>query len=94
MNRAQYPDSAIRAKNLVVQAGVWAGSLLLALPVLYVLSSGPVLATAFWLREATGWDGWYAVMYLYYPLLVIPRNNPIDSYIEFWVELFGTVGPG
>jgi hypothetical protein len=27
------------------------------------LSSGPVLAIAFWLREATGWNEFYAVMY-------------------------------
>lgn len=62
--------------------------------VLYVVSSGPVLATSFWLREATGWDGWYATLYLYYPLLIWGHDNFIDTYIEFWVRLFGTVGPG
>jgi|GEM_PF-5292345 hypothetical protein len=60
----------------------------------YVPSSGPVLATTFWLRESTGWDGFYSVMFLYYPLLVWGHNTPIDAYIEWWVELFGTVGPG
>jgi hypothetical protein len=60
----------------------------------YVPSSGPVLASAFWLREATGWDGFYSVMLLYYPLLIWGHGTPIDAYIEWWVELLGTVGPG
>ena len=64
-----------------------------AFPFLYFLSSGPVLATAFWLREATGIDGFYNVMWLYAPILMLPR--PIwDGYISWWVWLFGTVGPG
>jgi hypothetical protein len=49
----------------------------------YVPSSGPVLAIAFWLRAATGWDGFYSVMFLYYPLLVLGHGNPIDAYIEW-----------
>ncbi len=60
----------------------------------YLLSSGPVLAAAFWLREATDWDGFYAIMFIYYPLLALGHGNPIDAYIEWWVHLFGTVGPG
>jgi hypothetical protein len=68
--------------------------LVVTLLLVYVLSSGPVLATAFWLREATGWNGFYAVMYLYYPLLAPGRFGPLDAYIEWWVKLFGTVGPG
>ena len=61
----------------------------------YVLSSGPVLATGFWLREATGYDGFYAVMWLYAPLLMLGHGNPLMSYIEWWVvDVFGTVGPG
>jgi hypothetical protein len=72
----------------------WWGVVLLLVVAIYVLSSGPVLATAFWLREATGWDGFYAVMWVYYPLIVLPHSNPIDAYIEWWVKLFGTVGPG
>ncbi len=60
----------------------------------YVPSSGPVLATAFWLREATGWNGFYAAIWLYYPLFAFGRWEPLDAYIEWWVELFGTVGPG
>jgi hypothetical protein len=59
----------------------------------YILSSGPVLAVAFVLRESTGYDGFYAVMWLYYPLLISPRWI-WDGYISWWVELFGTVGPG
>ena len=62
--------------------------------IVYVLSSGPVLATAFWLREATGCDGFYVAMFVHYPLLELGHGNPIDTYIEWWVGLFGTVGPG
>jgi hypothetical protein len=63
--------------------------------VIYVLSSGPVLGIAFYLREATNRDGFYAVMWLYYPLLMLEHGNPIDSYIEWWVvSVFHTVGPG
>ena len=63
---------------------------------LYVLSSGPVLATAFWLRDKTGWNGFYSAMFVYYPLLVIghDHNNLIGVYIEWWVNLFDTAGPG
>jgi hypothetical protein len=60
----------------------------------YVLSSGPVLAASFWLREATNWDGFYTVMWLYYPLLVFGPDSLTSAYIEFWDNLFGTVGPG
>jgi hypothetical protein len=59
----------------------------------YVLSSGPVLATAFLLRETTKWDGFYGVLYVYYPLLA-GGHGPVSAYIEWWVKLFGTVGPG
>ncbi len=75
------------------RATAWA-LLALMIPVVYVLSSGPVLAIAFWLREATGWDGFYAVMYLYFPLFALGHNTPIDAYIEWWVNLLGTAGPG
>jgi hypothetical protein len=70
------------------------GVMALLVCVAYVLSSGPVLASAFWLREATGRDGFYAVMWIYYPLIVFGHDNPIDTYIEWWVKFFGTVGPG
>lgn len=78
------------------QHGLFAGWTVAALLVLagYVLSSGPVLATAFWLREATGWNVFYAVMWIYYPLIAMGHDNPIDAYIEWWVRAFGTVGPG
>lgn len=72
----------------------WWGVVVLLAAAGYVLSSGPILAAAFWLREATGWDGFYAVMWVYFPLVVLGHNNPIDVYIEWWVEFFGTVGPG
>lgn len=67
----------------------------LAIPLLYVLSSGPVIALAFWLRESTGWDGFYLVMWLYYPIIILGHGNPLDYYIEWWVvDVFHTVGPG
>lgn len=62
--------------------------------VAYVLSSGPVLAAAFWLREATGWDRFYAVLFVYYPLLILGRQSPVAAYIDWWVKLLHTVGPG
>lgn len=62
-------------------------------PVWYYLSSGPVLATAFWLREKTGWNEFYFVMVCYLPLLLLPRWI-WDAYIEWWVNLLDTVGPG
>ncbi len=62
---------------------------------LYVLSIGPVLGMAFWLREATGWDGFYAVMWLYLPLLYFHPVPILDGYLEWWVsDVFHTVGPG
>lgn len=68
---------------------------LLAILIAYILSSGPVLGLAFWLREATGWDAFYVVMFLYYPLIVLGHGNPLDAYIEWWVvDVFHTVGPG
>lgn len=61
----------------------------------YVFSCGPVLGLAFWLREATGWDGFYYVMFAYYPLLLFGQDSLVVAYIEWWVvEVFGTVGPG
>lgn len=64
---------------------------------LYVLSSGPILALAFWLREQTGRDQFYAVMWLYAPLFKLGafRSGPLAKYIEWWVvDVFRTVGPG
>ena len=75
------------------RAGPWA-VLLVGFVVLYILSSGPVLATGFWLREATGWDGFYGVMWLYYPLLAWGHWQPLDWYATWWCNLFHTVGPG
>jgi hypothetical protein len=72
----------------------WLIAALVLLAAGYVPSSGPVLAAAFWLREATGWDGFYGAIWLYYPLFAFGRWEPLHAYIEWWVELFGTVGPG
>ena len=60
----------------------------------YVPSSGPVLAIAFWLRDQTGWDGFYAVMWLYYPVLVFVHGTPLEAYLLWWVKLLGTSFPG
>ena len=68
---------------------------ILAIPILYVLSSGPVLGLAFWLREATHSDAFYLAMIPYMPLILMGHGNPIDAYIEWWVvDVFHTVGPG
>lgn len=68
---------------------------ILAVPFIYVLSSGPVIGLAFWLRESTGWDGFYLVLWLYYPIIILGHDNPLDYYIEWWVvDVFNTVGPG
>jgi hypothetical protein len=70
-------------------------AILVAVLCLYVLSSGPVLGLAFRLREATGYDAFYRVMWVYYPLIAAGHGNPLDSYIEWWVvDVFRTVGPG
>ena len=71
------------------------GMSVIYLSLLYVLSSGPVLAIAFRLREATGWDGFYGAMLVYYPLLALGHDSPMMAYIEWWVvDVFHTVGPG
>jgi hypothetical protein len=61
---------------------------------LYLISSGPVLAISFWLREATGWDGFYYTMWIYFPILWPGHDSLAKTYIEWWVRLLGTVGPG
>ena len=63
--------------------------------IMYLLSSGPVIGLGFWLREATKWDAWYGVMWLYYPLFVVGTPYPLGAYIDWWVvDVFDTVGPG
>lgn len=65
-------------------------------PIAYVLSSGPVLATAFWLREWTNCEGFYAALWLYYPVLWLGGHpgGPIDEYIGWWCRLLDVRGPG
>jgi hypothetical protein len=77
---------AVRSKRL--QLG-----LLLMVPLAYMLSSGPTLATAFWLRDLTGWDGFYAAMWLYYPLGAMTGHS-FDPYIGWWIQLIGSTPPG
>jgi len=62
---------------------------------IYILSSGPVLGIAFRMREATHWDGFYWVIWVYYPLLLRGHNGLVSKYIDWWVtSVFDTVGPG
>lgn len=71
-------------------------------PVLYVLSSGPILATACRLRERTLHDEFDAAFWLYLPLLyggqALGREHPLShcvgTYLEWWFHLLGAVGPG
>lgn len=62
----------------------------------YFVSSGPVLGLAFWLREKTGYDQFYAVMWLYYPVIRLYYSVEfVAKYVEWWVvSVFHTVGPG
>jgi len=81
-------------QTLVARIRRWV-MFLVGMAIVYLSSSGPVLGIGFWLRETTGWDGFYAVMWVYYPLIALGHGNPIDAYIEWWVvDVFRTVGPG
>ena len=72
----------------------WVAAACVSMPLFYALSSGPVTACAFWLREATGWDGFYAVLWVYYPLFAW-KSEVFRHYIDWWVvDVFHTVGPG
>lgn len=71
------------------------GVVFLALTLVYILSSGPLLAIACLLREMTGADGWYAAFIPYWPLLVASgRDSYVMHYIEWWFAFSGAVGPG
>jgi len=70
-------------------------TVLVLIALVYVLSSGPMLGMGFWLREKTGWDGFYAVMWVYYPLIAPKPPHLLAVYIEWWVvNVFHAVGPG
>lgn len=71
----------------------WAERITLCL-LAYAFSSGPVMAAAFKLRDLTGWNGFYGVMWVYLPLIWPGHWQPFDAYLEWWVKLLGTVGPG
>jgi hypothetical protein len=60
----------------------------------YVVSSGPVLAAGFWLQDKTDCDYFYAVIWIYYPLLRLAHNTAAEAYFLWWTELFGTSFPG
>ena len=70
-------------------------ALFFGLTLIYVLSSGPILATACRLREFTGNDGWYATFIPYWPLLTtVGRDSLVGQYIDWWFAFAGAVGPG
>jgi len=76
---------------------LWLAMVLIVL--IYVLASGPIFGLAFLLRESTGYDEFYYVLYLYWPLFVLQpeaiSENLWEPYVEWWViEVFHTVGPG
>jgi hypothetical protein len=75
----------------------WAAAVVLIL-VGYVLSSGPVIAAGCWLRDVTGWERFYAVFWLYAPLLFWWRDSlwgrAMEVYLVWWLDLFGTMAPG
>lgn len=91
------PDSKHEERKRFTSVPIWLFGALFV----YVLSSGPVLAGACWLREATHHNEFYYAFYPYWPLLYLTRTPgfktiffPIDIYIEWWFQLFDTVGPG
>lgn len=89
MNRHSDPKAARRGFSWLVGG--------FAVIVLYVLSSGPVLALAFWLRETTHNDLFYSAIWLYYPVFMLGQqpDGLLMRYIEWWVvDVFQTVGPG
>lgn len=62
--------------------------------VVYILSAGPVLAAGCWLRDATGWEGFYAVFFLYLPLYPLADVDFFEAYLMWWMKLFDTMPPG
>jgi len=76
----------------------WKGGTRIALvavsPVLYVLSSGPVLTSAFRLREVTHSDLWYMALWIYVPMFWALPRSVWDPYLTWWCHVTGTVGPG
>lgn len=73
--------------------GHWSTTVVIVL-VAYVLGIGPVLALGCWLRDVTGWSGFYAVFFLYLPLYPLVDVDLIEKYIMWWMDLFDTMPPG
>jgi hypothetical protein len=67
---------------------------LVLLTVVYLLSSGPLLALALKLREWTGRDEFYLAVWGYLPLFLMGHDTPFDAYVSWWCDLFNAVGPG
>jgi hypothetical protein len=67
----------------------------LVLFVAYVISSGPILAIGCWLRDATDWNGFYAVFVLYLPILYLVGDVDVfEAYLMWWMKLLDTMPPG
>jgi hypothetical protein len=76
------------------RAGRWS-TIILTVLVVYVLSCGPVMALGCWLQDVTDWDGFYAVFFLYMPILYpLGDVDVVEAYIMWWMKLFGTMPPG
>lgn len=87
----QSEENENQKSSLIQKVMIWST----IVPIVYLLSSGPVIALSFWLRETLGWDGFYYSMYLYYPLFFLGRDSFFYTYLEWWVvDVFRTVGPG
>lgn len=63
--------------------------------VAYVISAGPIIAIGCRLRDATGWNGFYVVFLLYWPL-VYPLGDIdfVEAYLTWWLKLFDARPPG
>ena len=59
---------------------------------IYILTSGPIIATAFRLRELTGRNGYYDVIYAYVPLMAL-GGQPFQAIIRWWLTMFRVVDP-
>ena len=49
-------------------------------------------AIAFRLRELTGRNGYYDVLYAYVPLMAL-GGQPFQAYVRWWLTLFGVLEP-
>jgi hypothetical protein len=89
---AQQP-ATVSATNRSSRLASWLVAIAILL-ILYIFSAGPVIALGCWLRDATDWDGFYAVFFLYLPLIPLADIDLCEAYLMWWMRLFGTMPPG